>query len=80
MAASLPSTAAGWTDWMVAFMAQTLGGGNGEPQRGRAPCSAAERALGQARPSCDAPAASAPRARRIARPRLRHVPSVMPKG
>jgi hypothetical protein len=51
MAASLPSTAAGWTDWMVAFMAQTLGGGNGEPQRGRAPCSAAERALGQARPS-----------------------------
>jgi len=49
MAASLPSTAAGWTDWMVSFMASTLGGADGAPERGRAPCSASERALGQAR-------------------------------
>ena len=47
MAASLPSTAAGWSDWMVSFMGDALG----SPQRGRAPCSAEERALGQARPS-----------------------------
>jgi hypothetical protein len=42
-----------WTGWMVAFMSDTLRAGAdaaaaGLPQLGRAPCSAAERALGEA--------------------------------
>jgi hypothetical protein len=40
-----------WTGWMVSFMSDTLGAGadaGGAPQLGRAPCSAAERALGEA--------------------------------
>ena len=36
-----------WTDWMVSFMDDALRGGNATaPERGRAPCSAEERALG----------------------------------
>jgi hypothetical protein len=47
-----PQHVALWTQWMTDYMASTLGSAEPHLQRGRAPCSDQERALGMVRAHC----------------------------